>query len=171
MRLTIIIAATLIAGCVTTYKGPKSNEIVSLCYAEKRDLYLVGDCFEEKLTKYMPSWRQEKDSYEITMYTDFIRAKGLQVKDGYVSESDAYKEVIAYGSRKAAQAKSEMVKEEQARAARSAAAFTGAAILLNSPAAQPRYQPPAYIPPYPSDTTINIQQGAPYRFYDSRPYK
>lgn len=168
MKLLALLVLSAVAGCATTYNGPKSGDIVSLCYAEKRDLYLVGDCFEEKLTKYMPGWRNERDYYEVTMFTDFIRAKGLAVKDGAITEADAYRDVIAYNNRKTSQAQAEKAQQSQIRANNSAALIQAGTMLMTAP---PVYAPPAYIPPYPSDTTINIQQTPPYRFYDSRPYK
>lgn len=171
MKYLTLVACLALSACATTYTGPKSADILRMCRNEGKTVAMMGDCVEERLTRYMPGWRDNRDAWQITTFTDYMRYLGREVDLGKMTDDAAYQKVMAYNDAKSNEAKRNIEAERQASQQRSAAAFAGSVILLNSPMAQPRQQPPAPLIPYPSDTTINIQQGAPYQFYDSRPYR
>lgn len=165
-----MIMLSLLCGCASTYKGPKTGDILDMCRAEVGVVWKISECFDNKFSSYMPNWRDDKDSWVVRSFLDYINAQGNAVKEGRYTDAEAWRNILAYNNRKTAEAKERIANERAASAQRSAAALTGAAILLTSPAAYPESAPQAPLIPYPSDTTINAHPVAPYRFYDSRPY-
>lgn len=172
MKIALILTLTAaLSGCASTYKGPQSGSLASLCRAEGHTMRTFYSCFENKLDKAQPGWREkDQDAWAMVHLIAYAKALSGRVEDGSLSDKDAFQMYKNENNSLVSQKNDRAYQASIERQNRSSAAIAAGALILST---QPRtvYQPAPTIPAYPSETNINVYQGRPYRFQDSSPYR
>lgn len=84
-----LLAAMTVAGCATTYTGPKVSVLMNDCYTMGANVRNLSSCVSRKLDAVSDRWREDGDYEAIMSLFTVTDALGSEVTDGRMSEGAA----------------------------------------------------------------------------------